>query len=238
MIRAAHHRDADSDERQRPQAAQHVAGLEPAEIVGEQDRADEDDDDADDQSGRDQRVMIVVGSRVRRGRSRPFGARGLVIEVHAAHPPEAPGVGPRCSRPESRTRKLKPEAMTKIGQAVPQPRPNSSNTPTRQYRPVASSQMPPERSRWRLGSHQAPQAERDQRDRKIAPPADRHLVAEIDRQHHAAEREQEQPQHQARAARVSVRLQIFHQNTPARRAVLKSMRRPYGGRYSCTSAHR
>jgi hypothetical protein len=35
-----------------------------------------------------------------------------------------------------------------------------------------------------------------------------------------------------------VRLQIIHQDTPARRAVLKSMRRPYEGRYSRTSGHR
>ena len=61
MIRAAHHRHADRDQRERPQAAQHVARLEPAEVVGEQDRADEDDDDADDQPRRDQRVMTVIG---------------------------------------------------------------------------------------------------------------------------------------------------------------------------------
>src|SRR4051812_32001209 len=51
--------------------------------------------------------------------------------------------------------------------------------------------------------HQTPQPKRDERHRKVAPPTNRHRVAEIDRQHHSAEREQEQPKHQARAARVA-----------------------------------
>src|SRR6185436_7647379 len=146
MIRAAHHGDADCNQRQRPQAAQHVAGVEPAEVVGEQNHADANDDQADHQARRDQRVMIVAGSRFD-GAVAPVRLMGLLIEIHAAHPPGAPGVWPRCSRATSRTRKLNPEAMTKIGQAVPQPRLKRLNTPIRQYSPVASSQMAPERSR-------------------------------------------------------------------------------------------
>src|SRR6185503_13980353 len=121
VVRAADHGDADSNQRQRPQAAQHVTRVEPAEIVSQQDRADANDDDADHEPRRDQRLMTVAGSGCD-GAVAPVGLRGLVIEIHAAHPPEAPGVWLRRSRLVSRTRKLSPEAMTKIGQAVPQPR--------------------------------------------------------------------------------------------------------------------